>query len=95
MYSYNERPQIKASIFYYDCDYYDYYPCALFSILEKYNMSTPKKFYAGSLTKNKYINLNNNLKKTFIDSYTEKDIFEFDMSSGENHTANGDFFRCL
>ena len=90
MYSVFEKPQIKATIFYYDNEYSnDYYPIKIFDVLEKHNMSHPEKYYADSLTNNKYVLYNNNIKNIFVKSYVEKDVFGFDMSSGDTTSENG------
>lgn len=84
MYNKNEKPLIKASVFYYDNDYNSYfYPNSILHILKKHNLDIPQKYYAGPMTQNRYANYNENFEDIFVESYIQKDVFEFDMSSGD------------
>ena len=78
MYNKNERPLIKASVFYYDNDYSSYfYPNSILHILKKHNLDIPQKYYAGPMTQNRYVNYNENFEDNFVESYIQKDVFEF------------------
>lgn len=92
MYSKYEKPVIICSIFYYDLEYKKETGEQVINILEKYNMYPPEKFYAGKITKNKFIYANNLTKELLIDAYSEKDVFGIDMASGNSRRVT-DYWR--
>lgn len=92
MYSENERPIIKCSIFYYDREYKKSTGEQVLDILEKYNMFPPEKFYAGKLTKNRFVYSTEQTKEMMALAYNEKDILGLDMSSGNSRKV-ADYWR--
>lgn len=84
MYNYNEKPLIRATLFYYDNEYCsEYYPKEILKILKNSPFADPKKYFAGLLTHNKFINTDEKFEEVFIKSYTQKDVFEIDITNGD------------
>lgn len=92
MYSKNESPILRASIFYYDDTYNINTSTAVLDTLLKYGFFPPDKIYAGSLTNNKFINYNKNTADLFIKAYCEQGILDIDMASGNNRKT-ADYWR--
>lgn len=84
MYSEYEKPIIKCTIFYYDTDYKKSTAEQIFEILEKYNMFPPEKFYAGKLTRNRFIYANEQTKDVMVQAYAEKNVLGIAMASGNS-----------
>lgn len=92
MYSEYEKPIIDCSIFYYDTDYKRSTGEQVLDILEKYNMFPPEKFYAGKLTKNRFVYATEQTKDLMAQAYHERDILGLDMASGNSRKVT-DFWR--
>ena len=92
MYSKHEKPVITCSIFYYDTDYKKNTGKQVLDVLEKYNMFPPEKFYAGKLTKNRFIYASEATKEVLTQAYSEKDILALDMASGDSRKVD-DYWR--
>lgn len=92
MYSKDEKPIITCSIFYYDTDYKKNTGKQVLNILEKYNMFPPEKFYAGKLTKNRFVYASETTKEVMAQAYSEKDVLALDMASGDSQKVD-DYWR--
>ncbi|MDD6260105.1 MAG: hypothetical protein PUA74_03315 [Clostridiales bacterium] len=88
MYSKYETPLMKASLFYYDSVYSQETSKQVLDILLKYGFFPPLKIYAASMTKNNYISADEDTGDLFVRSYSEKDILEIDMSSGDSRKVH-------
>lgn len=91
MYLKGETPVIKASIFYYDADYYEETAAGVFKVLEKYNMHLPQKLHAGKLTDSEYVKVAGSVEDLFVQAYCEKDVLGVDMLGGDEETS--DYWR--
>ena len=84
MYNTEEKPLVKASLFYYDNDYLnEWYPNAVFCVLEKYGLTMPAKYYAGKLTNNRFVLFDRSFKDIFTKAYIERNVFQFSMRSND------------
>ena len=92
MYSKYEKPIINCSIFYYDKEYKKCTAEQVFDILTKYGMFPPEKFYAGKLTKNRFVSSGERTKDILIQGYSEKNVLELDMASGNSRKVE-DYWR--
>ena len=88
MYSEYEKPIIVCSIFYYDTDYEKSTAEQVLNTLEKYNMFPPEKFYAGKLTRNRFVYATKNTKTMMAQAYTEKNVHGLDMASGDSRKTD-------
>lgn len=91
MYSKNERPIIRATIYYYDTEYSPITSYEVLNLLKKYHFYPPHKIYAGKLTNNKFIHVCD-CSDMFIQAYYEKDVLEIDMSSADLRKSS-DYWR--
>ena len=92
MYSKVEKPTLSATIYYYDIEYNQETAYNVLEILKKYNMYLPEKIYADKLTKGKFVSVENGIDNLFIQAYSEKDVFEVDMASGDSRKVD-DYWR--
>lgn len=92
MYSKNEKPIIVCSIFYYDTEYKKNTGEQVLNCLERYNMFPPEKFYAGKLTKDRFIYSSGTTKDVMAQAYSQKDVLALDMSSGDSRRVD-DYWR--
>ena len=92
MYSEYEKPIIICSIFYYDREYKKDTAAQVLHILTKYGMFPPEKFYAGKLTENRFVYAGKQARDILIQGYSEKDVLELDMSSGNSRKVT-DYWR--
>lgn len=92
MYSKCEKPIITCSIFYYDVDYKKSTGQQVLNILAKHNMFPPEKFYAGKLTKNRFVYASESTLEVMAQAYSEKDVLALDMGSGDSREVD-DYWR--
>lgn len=80
----NDNKQIiSGTIYYYDTEYRLETAKKVLAILKRHNMFPPEKIHADKLTSNKYVQANSNADALFTAAYSEKDVFEIDMASGD------------
>lgn len=92
MYLKNERPIIRATIYYYDTKYALNTSYAVLNVLKKYHMYPPEKINADKLTKNRFISFDENTDNLFSKAYCEKDVLQIDIASG-NIRSTADYWR--
>ncbi len=88
MYGPNEKPLFRASICYFDSSYDNSIARAVRDILEQHGYTQPAKFYAGSLTRNRYVNFKQEHRDVFIAAYSKPGIMEVSMASGDCRKAD-------
>lgn len=84
MYGLNEKPLFRASICYFDSSYDDTLARAVWDVLEQHGYTQPAKFYAGSMTRNRYLNFKQEHRDIFIAAYSKPGIMEVSMASGDS-----------
>lgn len=88
MYNENEKPEISASILYFDKEYGVDTARKISDILCKYGFDKPGKIYAGCLTNNRYKKYPGHFSDLFIRAYSEKDVMSYGMASGDSRKAD-------
>ena len=92
MYSKNESPILRTSIFYYDDIYDSITSKKVLQTLLEHGFFPPQKIYAGHLTNNKFLPYNEDVSELFVKAYSTHDVLEIDMSSGNSRKVT-DFWR--
>ena len=84
----NNDPLMSASIFYYDIQYTNELATQVLDILTNYRFFPPERIYADKLTKNRYICADSYTSNLFVSAYSEKNVFQIDMVSGDDRKVS-------